>query len=390
MCAQSRFYKNEALYADVFTMIQRPTVLLLIPHLGGGGAERVTALLARGLSPYKYDVHLCLITESVAGSDVLPAPVTVHNLGARRVRRSALHLLRLVQQLNPDLVLSGMAHLNFLVLALRPFFPRKTRVVIRQNTTVSSVLDQGQSPFYTRFLYRTLYPYADQIVCQTQSMAADLMSKCRLGESRVQVLPNPVDLESIRSLGAEPSSRWSGPGPHLLAIGRLSSEKGFDLLLEAFASLRLAFPAADLTIVGSGPEETALKELRRTLRMEDWVHFPGHVSHPESYYPETTLFVLSSRFEGLPNALLEAAAGGLPIAALPSSDGVVDLLSGKAGTWLGSSISSKALVITMLAALHSIRPRQRFPHSWVEPFCMDHAIQRYEHLIDRTLRAELQ
>jgi len=86
-------------------MSQRPRVLLLIPHLGGGGAERVTALLARGLSAPKYELHLGLITESLTASDLVPAGVKIHSLGVRRVRSAALPLMGLVRELQPDLIL---------------------------------------------------------------------------------------------------------------------------------------------------------------------------------------------------------------------------------------------------------------------------------------------
>src|SRR3954468_1819320 len=114
-------------------MIKRPRVLLLIPHLDGGGAERVTAHLTRGLSNAKYELHLGLITDAVIPPGVVPAGVRIHAFGAPRVRSAALPLLRLIRRLQPDLILSGMSHLNFLVLLMRPLFPSKTRVVVRQN-----------------------------------------------------------------------------------------------------------------------------------------------------------------------------------------------------------------------------------------------------------------
>jgi glycosyltransferase involved in cell wall biosynthesis len=286
--------------------------------------------------------------------------------------------------LKPDVILSGMAHLNFLVLLLRPLFPRRTRVLIRQNSTASSSLPQ--LPRYTGFLYRLLYPSADKIVCQTEAMAADLTRHSGIKPSHLQVLANPVDTDAIRAAGNAGPDHWTGHGPHLLAIGRLSHEKGFDLLLAAFSSLRLKYPHADLTIVGDGPEEAALKILRRTLRLESCVRFGGYALQPESWFPGATLFVLSSRHEGLPNALLEAAAGGLPIVALPSSEGVAGLLDGKRGAWVADQVSSKALTSVLLRALQSIDPGQRFDHSWVESFCMGRAIQGYESLIDNTLR----
>ena len=368
----------------------RPTVLLLIPHLGGGGAERVFSLLARGLSPEKYDVHLGLITEPEFESGALPSWVTVHPFGTRRVRRAAQPLLRLVHLLKPDVVFSGMAHLNFLVLLLRPLYPAGTRVIIRQNSTVSADLHSGQLPAYTRWLYHRLYRRADRIICQAEAMAADLAIHTGVEDSRVVVLPNPVDADAIQTSCLEGPQRWSGPGPHLLAIGRLAREKGFDLLLEAFSSFRVKFPEADLTILGGGPEESALKTMHRSMRLGTSVRFAGHVSHPEWYFAGSTIFVLSSRREALPNALLEAAAGGLPIAALPAAEGLVGLLKGKPGAWVAPEISSKALTRTLLAAMQEIRPGKRFAHAWIEPFRLDRAIACYEALIDQTLHGRLE
>jgi len=367
-------------------MTERPRVLLLIPHLCGGGAERVTSLLTRGLSARKYELHLCLITEPVIASDMVPSWVRIHGLGAARVRSAALPLVRLVRKLEPDLILSGMAHLNFLVLLLRPLFPRKTRVVVRQNAMVSGEVQSGRMPFYARLFYRLLYPVADRIVCQTNAMAADLAARSRLGKAQLEVLANPVDAEAIRRARDHTEDHWHGRGPHLLAVGRLSPEKGFDLLLESFASLRLKLHHAELTILGAGPELRNLATLRNNLGLQASVRFPGYVAHPERFFSGATLFVLPSRQEGLPNALLEAAAGGLPIVASPASEGLVNLLAGKEGAWLGAEVSSRALTHALLAALDSLRPGQRFPHHWVEFFHMERAIRGYERMIDETLK----
>jgi len=389
VCAGSRHFATVTQYARTFPMDQRPIVLLLIPHLGGGGAERVIALLTRGLSARKYDLHLGLVTDSVIAPDEVPSWVRIHALGAPRVRSAALPLLRLVRQLEPDVILSGMAHLNFLVLLLRPLFPRKTRVMVRQNATVSGDLASCSVPRYTGIFYRLLYPAADRIVCQTRTMATDLATWLGVGETQLEVLPNPVDADAIRQVRPDAESHWWGPGPHLLAVGRLSREKGFDLLLESFASLRLKFPEAQLTILGAGPEREALLALRALLQLEGSVQFEGHVPHPEQFFAGASLFVLPSRQDALPNALLEAAAGGLPLVALPASEGVANLLAGKLGAWLGADVSSRALTQALLEALSSIESGQRFPHSWVESFRMDCAVEGYERLIDAMLDSQI-
>jgi len=362
----------------------RPKILLLIPHLGGGGAERVAALLAQNLPAEKYELHLGVITQS-ATNEELPASVHLHTLGARRVRAAAFRLLRLVWQQKPELILSGMAHLNFLVLLLRPFFPPGTRVLVRQNGTISATLASGGVPGYTRLLYRLLYRRADGVICQTQAMADDLALELGVPGDRLAVLPNPVDVEEIRtSISTIPRPQTS-PGPHLLAVGRLSPEKGFDLLLKAMVSVRTKFPDTSLLIAGAGPEEAALKAECHALGLDATVHFAGYIDRPWTLFPAATLFVLPSRHEGLPNALLEAAAGGLPIVDLPASGGVVELLRDQPGVWLASEITANALSASLLTALRALRPGERFAHAFVEAFCIDRAIQAYERLIDQTL-----
>ncbi|MFZ0744266.1 MAG: glycosyltransferase [Terracidiphilus sp.] len=366
-------------------MIRRSRILLLIPHLGGGGAEHVTKLLAENLSEEKYELHLGLITQNGAGIEVLPARVVVHALGARRVRAGAFRLLRLVWRLRPDVILSGMAHLNFLILMLRPFLPPGTCVLIRQNGTVSSSLTSGELPIWTPLLYRILYGNADRIICQSRAMAKDLCDEIGISPRKLVVLPNPVDVEAIRALAASSRNRWTGPGPHLLAVGRLSAQKGFDLLLKAVATLKLRYPGADLTIAGSGQEEDALKAHCQALRIDAAVRFPGHVASPAAYFAGASLFVVSSRHEGLPNSLLEAAAAGLPLAAVPASEGMVDLLNGQPGVCLARAVSAEALAESMTVALETLQPGQRFPHSWIDGFQLEPAVQAYEDLIDATL-----
>lgn len=362
----------------------------MIPHLGGGGAEQVAALLARGLSARKYEVHLGLMTQGLPAPESMPPAIFVHALGASRVRTGTVALLRLIRRVKPDVVLSGMTHLNFLVLLLRPFLPRRTRVLVRQDCTVSDLLAQGNLPIYTRMLYRRLYPRADRVLCQSRAMAADLAAELDMPESSLAILPNPVEVDEIRAAVAMAAAAQSeaAPGtrvPHLLAAGRLVRQKGFDLLLTALATVRVRFPELRLTIAGAGQQEAALKAQCRALSLESAVDFPGRISDLAARFASATLFVLSSRYEGMPNALLEAAAAGLPLVSLPASGGVVDLLGGQPGAWMASAISSPALADSLLTALETLRPGERFPHPFIEAFRAERALAAYESLIDATL-----
>jgi glycosyltransferase involved in cell wall biosynthesis len=229
-------------------------------------------------------------------------------------------------------------------------------------------------------------------------MADDLASELSIGKDRIVVLPNPVDLDAIRAAtraACPKSGPWSGPGPHLLAVGRLAPEKGFDLLLQALVAVRQRFPATELLIAGAGPEETALKTQYHSLGLETAVRFAGHVHSPYGLYAGASLFVLSSRHEGMSNALLEAAVAGLPIVSTPASGGIVDLLHTLEGAWLAQEISAGALASALLEALGQLGPEQRFQRSFprtrssedqgsplADEFAFESALERYEELID--------
>ena len=360
------------------------TILFLIPHLGGGGAERVTANLVHGLAQDRFRVHLGLITQETIASQDLPKWVMAHPLGANRVRAAAWPLLRLVWKIRPELIFSNMFHLNFLVLLLRPFFPRQTRCVIRQNGMTAPETGTGQ---FVRKLYRVLYPRAESVVCQSEAMVRE-MSALTGTARNLRVLPNPV-LTCPATFSAGGNGPWRGEGPRLLAVGRLAREKGFDILLPAFAHVLVEFPAAELAILGQGPEEACLKALSRALGIESHVRFAGYVDRPQEWYAGASVFALSSRHEGLSNAMLEAGVAGLPIVAAPALGGVTELIRGvsgdAAGTWLASEVSADALADSLITALKSLGPGQRFIHSWVDAYRMENALPQFVKLIDEVL-----
>ncbi|HWT65172.1 MAG TPA: glycosyltransferase [Terracidiphilus sp.] len=366
-----------------------PKILLITPHLGGGGAERVIELLTCHLPAEKYDVELALVTRSAIPEPSLPESVVIHRIDVKRVRLAAAALVKLVRDVQPDVILSSMFHLNFLVLALRPLFPRKVKILVRQNGSASAMLSGLSLPFLTKVLYRTLYPAADRVLCQSSAMADDLCRNFGVQASRLTVLPNPVDIETVRTVAASSRSEWTGLGPHLLSIARIRPEKGIDLLLQAFFEFKKHLPMADLTIVGDGPLRSQAAELAGALGLMDCVRFAGSVFDPARFFKGASLFVLPSRHEGMPNALLEAAAAGLPIVSTPASAGLTDLLRGNEGCWVTDETNASSLSQTMVAAIHTLQPGQRFLHEWVEQFSLDKAIAAYQSVIDDALGNDL-
>ena len=369
-------------------MTKRTKLLLLIPHLGGGGAERVAAQLARHLDPQQFDIHLALIAKDSPGAQPIPRWVQVHRLQRKRVRHAWFRLICLIHAERPDVVLSSMAHLNFLLLLLKPLLPPRTRILVRQNTTASS----AAQTWSTCFLYRHLYRHAHAVICQSRAMAADLADRFEIPRAKLKILANPVDVATILAgsrLNQQPEwpvNAW----PRLLSIGRLAHEKGVDLLLHALSEIRQHHPCVHLQILGVGPEEAALRKLSLELGLEDTVSFLGYQKDLTRFYKQATLFILPSRYEGMPNALLEAAAAGLPLVATPCSAGLCDLLENAPGAWLAQSISAESLAETVLEALQSLAVPDgsapdsapgRFHHAFLVPYETPVAVAAYAALI---------
>lgn len=357
----------------------RRRILLMVPHLGGGGAEQVMARVAEGLDPKRWETHLAVVTGDKPGARSLPEWVTVHRLEAGRVRWSGPGLVRLMIQIDPQVVVPGMMHLSALTLALRPLLPRGIQIAPRVNTTVSRVLTGGVE----RLGYGWLMRRANRVICQTEAMAEDLCTHLGVEHARTLVAENPVDVVGIRARVAERRRQRDARVVRVLCVGRLAHEKGVDLLLEAWAMLAARETGIRLTVVGDGAERNHLEKMRRQMELTETVQFVGFDADVVRWLEESDVLVQPSRYEGMPNALLEAAAAGLALVTMPSSEGVVRLLRDRKGAWIARETGAAALAEAMGAAVEGMRERKgmedgRFAHEFVERFAQETALQRWE------------
>ena len=367
-------------------------ILLLIPHLGGGGAEHVMATVAAGLATSlasgpdaaQFEVHLAVLAADGDGAPQLPEQVRVHRLATGRVRHAGLKLVRLVRAVQPDLVLSGMMHLNLLVLALQQWFPVRTRVGIRLNTTLS----QAYPGAWTRWAHATLMRRADAVLCQSEAMADDAIRHLGISRERFRVVPNPVAVERIRQAvqvqrRSDGSSRYDRSGIRVLCVGRLAYEKGVDMLLEAWQRLPI-HDGDELVILGEGRERATLEAISRSLGVEATVRFAGYMAETITELAAADVYVQPSRLEGMPNALLEAAAAGLPLVSTPCSAGVVELLRNADGVWLAETIQVDTLAAALRQAMDAVRARRtaennnrQMEHEFLRPFEQEAALQTW-------------
>lgn len=311
-------------------------IAIFLPSLNGGGAERVMVTLANAITARGFLVDLVLATaQGPYLKDVSPA-VRVIDLKAGRVIKALFPLVRYLRRERPMSMLSAMGHANVVALLARKLARVSTRVVVSERGLISGehALARGLAAHLNFWLIPLLYPGADGICAVSQVAAQDLATFARLPSQRVQYIYNPFDLARISRLAAEPLNHpWFAPGqpPVLLAIGRMNEAKDFPTLIRAFAQLHQR-RAARLVILGEGELRSELEALLLQLNLHaDTVQMPGFVANPFAWLARCSLFVLSSRREGLPSALIEAIACGAPVVSTNCLSGPDEILQG--GHW---------------------------------------------------------
>jgi glycosyltransferase involved in cell wall biosynthesis len=273
-------------------------------------------LLLRHLDRSRFEPHLALVEAAGPYLEEVPSDVPVHDLEAGRVRRALPGIVRLAWRLRPQVIHAAMVELNLAAVLSRPFLPPGLRLLLREDSSPTAQNLQGRKhPRLWNWLYRHLYPRADSIICVGDYVLNDLATNFGISRTILKRVYNAVDIDRARQLAEAGGNPYAGPGPHLVAAGRLSREKGLDVLLEALPRVRAALPECNLTLVGDGPLKQELLAQREWLGLNPCVRLVGFQPNPYPYLKHADLAVLPSRFEGLPLVVLEALAVGTPVVA---------------------------------------------------------------------------
>jgi glycosyltransferase involved in cell wall biosynthesis len=346
----------------------RRRVLFLMPNLGGGGAERVIVTLLRHLDRSCFEPHLALVEAAGPFLKDVPADVPLYDLKARRVRHAFPGIICLSWKLKPDAIHSAMCELNLAAILSRPFLPSNLRLLIREDSSPSAQNAQGRKhPLFWNWLYREFYPRADKIICVGDYVLDDLAENFGIPRSKMARIYNTVDVDMTRRLAEAGSNPYCGKGPHLVFAGRLSREKGADVLLDAMAQVRAAIPEADLTILGEGPLKPDLLAQRERLGLNEAVRLIGFQPNPFPYFKHADLFVLPSRFEGLPLVVLEVLAVGTPVVASDCPGALHEILRDCPRARLVPPSDPKALAEGIVAAA-SLATKELPPDQGLDAF----------------------
>lgn len=332
---------------------------LFVPALVPGGAEQVMLDLSRGFSAAGCDVLLIAGRVDPDLTSEAGARTTVVELGVSRVSRAVMPLARLLRARKPDAVLSTLSAGNVVAAAARRVSGLGTRLVLREANT-PSILNRHDHSLQGWILRRAVppaYRSADHIVAVSHGVRRDVMQWTGVSGDSVTVIYNPVATDQLHRLAAAPVSEpWFDKGmPVIVAMGRLVPQKDFGTLLRAFHQVRQSVEAR-LIILGDGAERAILEDLSKALGLSGDVRFRGHVPNPFPYLRAARLFVLSSRWEGLPNALIQALALGCPVVSTDCPCGPSEILEGgKFGALVpvGDPVSLAAAMVRALRTSRS-------------------------------------
>jgi glycosyltransferase involved in cell wall biosynthesis len=330
---------------------------IYVPSLRGGGAERAMVTLANGMAERGLRVDLVLASaEGPYLKEVAPG-VRVVSLGARRVSSSLPGLVRYLRRERPQTILSVLNHANVIAVLAKMLSGVNTRLLVseRNNLSLSETAPQSWRAKTVLPLMRWAYPKADGIVAVSNGVADDLAQALTLPRERISVVYNPVVTQELLDKALAPLEHpWlehSKP-PVILAVGRLTKQKDLPSLIRAFAKVRSQLDCR-LVILGEGELRLQLETLIQELGIQDSVQLPGFADNPFAWMSRVSLFVLSSAWEGLPNALIQAMACGAAVVSTDCPSGPAEIL--ERGKW-GALVpvgDVDALADSMLETLRS-------------------------------------
>lgn len=282
-----------------------------------------------------------LVVASAGGvyQSEIPNGVRLVDLGSRRQIPLVLKLRDYLRSSEPDALLATPYRFN-LTAVWAGFLARgKTRIGVREATFFPAKLRDARSRRHLlkkrviSLLARPTYSAADSIIAVSGGVSAALAEHFRIPEGRISVISNPIDVERTRQLAREGPglSEDSPQSPLIVAAGRLTEQKDFQMLVRAFHRIVQELPRARLCILGEGPLRADLESQITAAGLDERVLLPGFLRNPFPVLASGSCFALSSRWEGFPNVLLQALALGKPIVATDCPSGPSEILGG--GRW---------------------------------------------------------
>lgn len=297
-----------------------------VQDLRGGGAERNVVRRVNFIAALGHDVDLVLVRKRGDYLGEVDPRVNVVDLDCRRTMQAIPRLAAYIDRVRPVALSAHMTHTNVAAVLARMMARHKPRLVVVEHNQFDRNL--ALKTGLVRLAYRSAgwaYRFADGIGAVAKGVATTLSRELDVPLERITVIYNPVVDDTVFERAREPASHpfLAGPDPVLVAVGRLTRQKNYPLLLEAMA--RLAVPAR-LIVLGEGDLRAELEARRDALGLSGRVDFPGFLPNPFAVMAAADAFVMSSDWEGLPTVLIEALACGTPVVSTDCPSGPSEIL----------------------------------------------------------------
>jgi len=288
-------------------------VSLILPNLSGGGAERVMVILANEFRETLPQLDLIIINDdNMDYASELSDKVNLVNLKTGRAGKSILSIRKYLIEHQPDVLLTTLGHISCasaIALSISGNIP--TKLFVREDLTPKKVSIKYPFLYAVSILQKWAYKRATGIIALSEDMASDISRYYKL-DTPIHTIYNPITTTEIleKSVKAlEPMPPWPENTKFVLGVGRLAKQKDFKTLITAVAQARKTHDIK-LIILGEGAERQNLESYARALNISDSVFMPGFVENPFSFMHKSSVFVLSSEREGLPNVLIQALLCG--------------------------------------------------------------------------------
>lgn len=305
-------------------------IALLLPDLGGGGAERFNVTLAQELVAAGYAPEFVVMQTVGALLDEARAIAPVHDLACPRARQLIRPLAAFLRREQPAALVATMWPLTVIAPVAARLAGFRGKVVVCEQAAIS--LQYADWGLATAIALRAStfvgYRMADARVGCSRGTCEDVAALARMAPQRFTTIYNsvpPAATPTPEGL-AHAEALWGTAAPRILTVGNLKKQKNHTLLLHAFATLPR--PEARLMLLGAGPDEAELRGLAQALGLAERVIFAGFHTDPSAFYATADLFVLSSDYEGFGNVVVEALSYGLPVVSTDCTAGPAEILDG--------------------------------------------------------------
>ena len=308
------------------TRQNKKKVLFFLPSTVGG-AERMTVTISKMLPQDEFEVKFVVVGRSLGDIvKFIPKNYPIRLLHIKRIwYGGTIRILNAVRKEKPDIVFSSLLYLNVRLIIASRFC--KTKVIVRNNIDLSRTIQKINIR-----LVRLTYKWADKVIAQQEEMHDEIISYIGLPTERVVTLHNPIDTTYIEDCLKTPN-----PFPQetqnqykYIWAARFSPQKGQDLIVRAFDIVHQESPNAHLYLLGKYDKNStyfkSVKDFVERNHIQDYVHFVGFDSNPYRWIKHADCYVMPSRFEGLPNSLIDAMYLGKPVVAtrcIPVIDRIV-------------------------------------------------------------------